>query len=108
MLDSPLIRTRPEASGGRLKTAHRIVAGLFSLAMVFIFASAAFSQTITFETPTYTLGNINGQDGWTKTGPFDSVVSTSSTAGFGAQSLAYLKCGDKRKLWRPDIFEIGC
>jgi hypothetical protein len=46
------------------------------------------AQTITFETPTYTLGNINGQDGWMKTGPYDATVSPSGgTAGIGAQSL---------------------
>ncbi len=52
------------------------------------FATAVRTQTITFETPTYTLGNINGQDGWSKTGGFDSAVSSSGgTSGFGAQSL---------------------
>lgn len=48
----------------------------------------ATAQTITFESPTYTIGNINGQDGWTKTGPYDHTVSSSlGTAGFGAQSF---------------------
>jgi hypothetical protein len=34
------------------------------------------------------LGNINGQDGWSKTGPYDHAVSPSGgTIGFGSQSL---------------------
>jgi len=46
-----------------------------------------------FESPTYTVGNINGQDGWSKTGSYDSEVdSVASFAnaagfGFGAQAL---------------------
>src|SRR3954462_1431813 len=28
-----------------------------------------------FEAPKYTLGNINGQDGWMKTGPYDAAVA---------------------------------
>lgn len=41
---------------------------------------------ITFES--YSLGNINGQDGWIKTGPFDAAVSnTSIPTSFGTQSL---------------------
>ena len=55
------------------------------------FATPAFadSESVTFESPTYTLGNINGQDGWSKTGAYDvSVVSnTYGFASFGAQSL---------------------
>ena len=47
---------------------------------------------ITFESPTYTTGSVNGQDGWTSTGPFDQgVVNDSGFAGappaFGTQSL---------------------
>lgn len=43
---------------------------------------------VTFETPDYTTGNINGQDGWFKTGLFDSVVDSSyGVSGFGNQSL---------------------
>lgn len=43
---------------------------------------------IDFEAPTYAAGNINGQDGWKKTGPFDHVVASSGgTAGYGLQSL---------------------
>ncbi|MBP6213422.1 MAG: right-handed parallel beta-helix repeat-containing protein, partial [Pyrinomonadaceae bacterium] len=46
------------------------------------------AQAIDFESPGYTLGNINGQNGWMKTGPYDVAVSPSGgTAGFGLQSF---------------------
>lgn len=56
-----------------------------------VVAVSAFadSLSINFESPTYTVGNINGQDGWTKTGPYDVAV-VSNTFGyptFGLQSL---------------------
>lgn len=51
----------------------------------------AFADTVNvnFENPPYTLGNINGQDGWSKTGPFDVEVETNiyGYASFGLQSL---------------------
>ena len=49
----------------------------------------ADSLAIDFENPSYTLGNINGQDGWMKTGPYDVEVvnNTFGYAAFGAQSL---------------------
>ncbi len=58
------------------------------------FTASARADTIgpiTFET--YALGDINGQQGWLKTGPYDVAVATVSTFpaaagyGFGAQSL---------------------
>ncbi len=65
--------------------------GLFAaLCLLFItcaLSSTSSAQTITFESPTYTLGNINGQDGWIKTGPYDSAVSATSVPGFGSQAL---------------------
>lgn len=58
------------------------------LTLTTIFAICISAQSINFEAPTYVLGNINGQDGWSKTGPYDVFVSSSGgTAGFGAQSL---------------------
>jgi len=54
------------------------------------FASAANADTvgpINFEAPTYTVGNINAQDGWMKTGPYDVAVVATSAFGFGAQAL---------------------
>jgi hypothetical protein len=71
----------------RLAGSFRVFAMLIAITGIAA-VSAINGQTITFETPTYTLGNINGQDGWMKTGPYDMAVSASgATAGFGAQSL---------------------
>jgi len=65
----------------------RVLATLGLLMGISVLCLSAAAQ-ITFETPTYTIGNINGQDGWTKTGPYDHTVSSSlGTAGFGAQSF---------------------
>ena len=56
-------------------------------------AAADTVGPITFEPPAYTLGNINGQNGWMKTGPYDVAVAGVSTFpaaagyGFGAQAL---------------------
>lgn len=65
-----------------------------SATAIFLFGSTmtpafADSVSVNFESPTYSLGNINGQDGWTKTGPYDvQVVSNSyGFASFGLQSL---------------------
>ena len=59
-----------------------------------IFSGIAHADTIgpiTFSTSTYTLGSINGQNGWMATGAYDvAVASTSafgSPVGFGAQAL---------------------
>jgi len=67
---------------------------LFGLAIFLAVAVAAKpaladSLGITFESPTYSVGNINGQNGWTKTGGYDVAV-VSNTYGystFGSQSL---------------------
>jgi hypothetical protein len=55
---------------------------------VALFAVSATAGTLTvgFESPAYTVGNINGQDGWSKTGPYDAAVS-SGGAFAGSQSL---------------------
>jgi len=56
-------------------------------------ASADGVGPITFEGPGYATGNINGQNGWTKTGTFDAAVATvaafpaASGYGFGGQAL---------------------
>jgi hypothetical protein len=51
--------------------------------------AVADSNSSTFEPPTYSIGNINGQDGWSKTGPFDAAVvnNTYGISSFGSQSL---------------------
>ncbi len=49
----------------------------------------ADSLSVNFESTTYSAGNINGQDGWTKTGAYDVAVvaNTFGFASFGGQSL---------------------
>lgn len=49
----------------------------------------ADSSNINFENPPYSIGNINGQDGWSKTGPYDVAVvdNTYNIPSFGGQSL---------------------
>ena len=68
-----------------------LIFGLAALAAPL--ASADTVGPITFEPPTYTLGDINGQNGWMKTGPYDVQVASVSLFpaaagyGFGAQAL---------------------
>ena len=56
-------------------------------------ASADSTGPINFESPAYTIGNINGQQGWMKTGVYDVAVADVSAFpaaagyGFGAQAL---------------------
>ena len=69
-----------------LKTAASLC--VVAVSMVSAGGAAADSTTITFEQPTYALGSINGQDGWSSTGPYDQAVAGSGgVTGFGAQSL---------------------
>ena len=72
----------------------KILIGLAALSasLLMLASGTAFADTvgpISFESPTYTIGNINGQDGWTKTGTYDVAVvaNTFSFASFGAQTL---------------------
>ena len=65
-----------------------------SSAGVFMLGAAAVSildgpVNINFESPTYSVGNINGQDGWLKTGAYDVNVvnNTYGFKTFGSQSL---------------------
>ena len=67
------------------------------LVSIFIGSSAAISAQTTyttgFESPTFTLGNVNGQNGWgyLSNSPTKGIIETSpagSAASFGAQSLA--------------------
>src|SRR5579872_4363083 len=70
---------------------------LVSLIASFAFLTPAYadSLSVNFENPPYTLGVINGQDGWTSLGAaglgcalYDHAVSDSlGTIGFGLQSL---------------------
>jgi parallel beta-helix repeat protein len=76
--------TRSRTSMTAVAIASLIVLGLVSRVR-------ADSLAIDFENPTYTLGSINGQDGWSATGAYDyGVVATSgfgSPTGFAAQSF---------------------
>ncbi len=70
----------------------KIMVGATTGALMFgAVAAIAFADTtsVNFETPTYAVGTINGQDGWTKTGTFDAAVvaNTYGIASFGVQTL---------------------
>ncbi len=72
-------------------------AAVATLSVLSFFPALASAETISvnFETPTYTLGVINAQDGWSSLGAaglgcavYDHAVNSSlSTPGFGGQSL---------------------
>jgi hypothetical protein len=67
-----------------------VLGAIFGLAAV---ASADSIGPITFEPPAYSLGNIDGQNGWQKTGAYDAAVAAVSLFpaaagyGFGTQAL---------------------
>ena len=75
------------------KTLHSSMPALAFAVTLFaamFFATTAFADSVSvnFENPPYLLGTVNGQDGWSMTGPYDVAVNSSlGTAGFGAQSL---------------------
>ena len=72
-----------------------LVLSIFAVfALVGVSAAVADSVgPITFEPPTYAAGNINGQNGWMKTGAYDAAVAAVSSFpaasgyGFGTQAL---------------------
>lgn len=70
----------------KLFVSTAIGALLFTATIIPAFAD---SLSINFESPTYTVGNIHGQDGWSKLGSFDVgvVTNTYGYASFGGQSL---------------------
>jgi hypothetical protein len=87
-------RGRGGTEGRGVRTA-RLVITLISVVVVAIAASAAFGDSIgpiTFEPPAYTVGNINGQQGWMMTGPYDvavaSVSSFPAASGYGFETQA--------------------
>jgi hypothetical protein len=79
----------------RLKTRSCGVAALATGALLVTpaLALADVVGPITFEQPAYAPGDINGQDGWGKAGPYDSAVADlasfpdASGYGFGSQAL---------------------
>lgn len=67
-----------------------------SAALLGAFIAPAFADVLSpidFEPAAYSVGNINGQNGWSKTGPFDVEVENvaeypnAATFGFGTQAL---------------------
>jgi Ca2+-binding RTX toxin-like protein len=71
------------------KTSAVAAAALALILLVGWQLARADSITSNFESPTYTVGNINGQDGWQKTGAYDVAVTSNTygIASFGAQTL---------------------
>lgn len=71
---------------GRTRLFSGLVALCAAIAAVPAFAD---SVAVNFESPAYAPGDINGQDGWTKTGSYDVAVvnNTYGYASFGSQSL---------------------
>lgn len=66
-----------------------VVAVAAASVLIFVALSYADSSAITFESPTYHIGSINGQDGWSSTGAYDQAVVTNTYgyASFGGQSF---------------------
>jgi hypothetical protein len=79
-----------------MKITRAVGAAVSALAVSATLVASAGADSIgptTFESPGYSLGNINGQNGWTKTGSYDVEVADVSTFadasgyGFGDQAL---------------------
>ncbi len=62
---------------------------VFALVLSLISLAPSQAGTITDDFESYSLGNINGQGGWSMTGPYDAevVANTWGYSGFGAQSF---------------------
>lgn len=69
---------------------YKKVGLLFGLALLITgvapIVASADTVGVDFESPTYSVGNINGQDGWVKTGSYDAAVVSSPVIS-GSQSL---------------------
>ena len=77
-----------------MKRSLVVLSILAALTLIGVTAAVADSVgPITFEPTMYTVGNINGQSGWTKTGTYDAAVAAlasfpaASGYGFGTQAL---------------------
>ena len=65
-----------------------LVAALFGVLWLAGVAGADTAGPYTFEPPSYSLGSINGQNGWSDTGGYDAqVVANPGVSGFDTQSL---------------------
>ena len=60
-----------------------LLLALTLVAVISVGAARADTTTITFESPTYATGSVDGQDGWSSTGNYDQEI----VAGGGGQSL---------------------
>lgn len=76
-------------------TLVKLVAALMFVFPFAVVPALALADTVNvnFENPPYTVGNINSQDGWMKTGAFDGAVVT-NTYGFGTFGLQSLRTSD--------------
>ncbi len=70
-------------------SAAGLLAGSGGMTLAIMSTAHADSTAINFESPQYSLGDINGQNGWSKTGAYDAAVATNGSgyASFGSQSL---------------------
>ena len=66
-----------------------VVGSVVGALMLGIMVIPALADSFGIDFETYTLGNINGQDGWSKTGPYDVAVVTNTYGfpSFGTQTL---------------------
>jgi hypothetical protein len=88
---------RLKSSGGqRTVVGSFLVAATVAVLALALTATAALADSvgpITFEPPAYSTGDINGQEGWQKFGPYDVAVASVSSFpaasgyGFGTQAL---------------------
>ncbi len=69
----------------RTRTLRPLFSVILMSMMFIIFISESSAQTITFDS--YSVGNIDGQDGWMKSGSYDASVSTTSLDRFAPRSL---------------------
>lgn len=76
---------------GIFVSAIALLAGGSGLSLALLGTTHADSlNSINFENPPYVLGNINNQQGWSKTGPFDATIVDNAVYGYsglGNQSL---------------------
>ena len=100
--------------GGRTRRRLALAATAIAAFALSAFAAAPFASAesmgpINFEPTAYATGNIDGQNSWMKTGPYDVGVAAVSgfSDAFGLRvrrsGAAHLQCGDQPRLRRPDL-----
>lgn len=62
----------------------RLCAAALAVVFVLLVAGTSFAESLAIDFETYTPGNIHGQDGWSKTGPYDAEIVDATTYGYGA------------------------